>query len=44
MDPMATEHCPDFVERMTLVNGTTLAVAYPAPGFNCNPDVGLVQK
>ena len=32
------EHCPDFVERHTLVNGTTRAVAYPAAGFNCNSD------
>jgi hypothetical protein len=29
------EHCPDFNERYTLVNGTTAAVAYPAKGYNC---------
>jgi hypothetical protein len=29
------EHCPDFDERFTLVNGTTKAVAYPAKGYNC---------
>ena len=32
------EHCPDFVERHTLANGATRAVAYPAKGYNCNPD------
>jgi len=37
------EHCPDFNERMTLLNGKTKAVAYPAAGFNCNADYGLVQ-
>jgi len=37
------EHCPDFNERMTLLNGVTRAVAYPKPGFNCNADYGLAQ-
>ena len=32
------EHCPDFVERFTLVNGRTRAIAYPAKGYNCNPE------
>jgi len=35
------EHCPDFNERFTLVNGKTKAVAYPAAGFNCNAAYGL---
>ena len=35
------EHCPDFNERMTLLNGKTKAVAYPAAGFNCNADFAL---
>ena len=30
------EHCPDFVERWTLVNGATRAVPYPQAGYNCN--------
>jgi len=37
------EHCPDFNERYTLRNGTTMAVAYPKAGFNCNPAWSLVQ-
>jgi hypothetical protein len=37
------EHCPDFNERYTLVNGRTLAVPYPKEGFNCNPAWSLVQ-
>jgi len=37
------EHCPDFNERMTLLNGKTRAVSYPQPGFNCNADYGLAQ-
>jgi len=28
---------------MTLLNGKTKAVAYPAAGFNCNADYGLAQ-
>jgi len=36
--PRTIEHCPDFSERMTLVDGLTKAVAYPAKGYNCNPD------
>ena len=35
------EHCPDFNERMTLLNGKTKAVSYPNPGFNCNADYGM---
>ena len=46
-DPFAglggLEHCPDFNERMTLVNGRTKAIAYPANGFNCTEEYGLVQ-
>jgi hypothetical protein len=37
------EHCPDFNERMTLLNGKTKAVSYPQKGFNCNADYGLAQ-
>jgi hypothetical protein len=40
-DMSSLEHCPDFNERMTLLNGVTRAVAYPAAGFNCNADYGL---
>ena len=35
------QHCPDFNERFTLVDGKTKAVPYPAVGFNCNPDYQL---
>ena len=37
------EHCPDFNERKTLLNGKTKAVSYPQAGFNCNADYGLAQ-
>ena len=30
------EHCPDFDERHTLVDGRTLAVPYPRKGYNCH--------
>ena len=36
------EHCPDFNERFTLRNGRTKAIAYPADGFNCSAEYGLV--
>jgi len=42
-DLSTLEHCPDFNERMTLLNGKTKAVAYPTAGFNCNADYGLAQ-
>merc|ERR1712216_1045009 len=42
-DIQTLEHCPDFNERMTLLNGVTKAVAYPKAGFNCNADYGLAQ-
>jgi hypothetical protein len=42
-DISTLEHCPDFNERMTLLNGKTKAVSYPQPGFNCNADYGLAQ-
>ena len=29
------EHCPDFDERFTLVDGRTKAVSYPRKGYNC---------
>jgi hypothetical protein len=35
------EHCPDFDERLTLVDGQTRAIAYPQPGYNCNPAYSL---
>jgi hypothetical protein len=35
------EHCPDFNERFTLVNGRTRAIAYPNSGFNCSIEYGL---
>ena len=35
------EHCPDFNERFTLVNGRTRAIAYPNAGYNCNPEYTL---
>jgi hypothetical protein len=37
------EHCPDFNERHSLLNGVTKAVPYPQPGFNCNKDYGMAQ-
>merc|ERR1712178_667308 len=43
-DITSLEHCPDFNERFTLLNGVTKAVAYPQPGFNCNADYGLAQQ
>merc|ERR1712227_933755 len=43
-DIQTLEHCPDFNERFTLLNGVTKAVAYPNPGFDCNADYGLAQK
>jgi hypothetical protein len=30
------EHCPDFNERFTLVNGRTRAIKYPNAGYNCS--------
>ena len=38
------EHCPDFNERFTLVNGTTKAVPYPVKGYNCQGGWALVQE
>jgi len=37
------EHCPDFDERFTLNDGQTRAIAYPQPGYNCNPAYSLTQ-
>jgi hypothetical protein len=37
-------HCPDFDERMTLNDGKTRGVAYPAVGYNCKADYQLAQK
>jgi len=43
-DISSLEHCPDFNERHSLLNGVTKAVAYPNAGYNCNADFGLAQK
>jgi hypothetical protein len=43
LDMSKVEHCPDFNERMTLLNGQTKAVPYPEAGWNCNADYGLAQ-
>ena len=37
------EHCPDFDERFTLVDGRTRAVPYPRKGYNCNPEWSMAQ-
>merc|ERR1719162_1877343 len=37
-------HCPDFDERMTLTDGKTKGVAYPAVGYNCTSDYQLAEK
>ena len=39
----ALEHCPDFDERQTLIDGKTRAVAFPAKGYNCSKDYSLSQ-
>jgi len=41
VDMHSLEHCPDFNERMTLIDGKTKAVAYPGAGFNCNADFAI---
>jgi len=41
---MALEHCPDFDERMTLLDGKTVGIPYPKEGFNCNAEWALTQK
>lgn len=35
VDLKSLEHCPDFNERFTLLDGRTRAVSYPNKGFNC---------
>ena len=42
-DLSGLEHCPDFNERFTLVNGRTRAIAYPGDGYNCNAEYTLAQ-
>ena len=32
------EHCPNMSERMTLVDGLTKAVPWPATGANCHKE------
>jgi len=41
LDMSKVEHCPDFNERMTLLDGKTKGVPYPEAGWNCNADYGL---
>ena len=36
--PRNLEHCPDFDERFTLVNGRTRAIPWPRKGFNCQQE------
>jgi len=43
-DKNKLEHCPDFNERMTLLDGKTRGVPYPTKGFNCNADYGLAHS
>lgn len=38
------EHCPDFDERFTLVDGKTRAIPYPEVGFNCTPSYQMIQR
>jgi len=38
------EHCPDFDERMTLLDGKTRGIPYPQPMYNCTADYALTQK
>merc|ERR1711939_975155 len=40
-DLKGLQHCPDFNERMTLLDGRTRGIPYPEPGFNCNGNYGL---
>lgn len=42
-DISSLEHCPDFDERFTLVDGKTRAVPYPEIHYNCNPEYALHQ-
>merc|ERR1711998_594599 len=43
-DLKGLHHCPDFNERMTLLDGKTRGIPYPLKGFNCNANYGLTQK
>merc|ERR1712046_186762 len=43
-DIAGLEHCPDFDERFTLVDGKTRGIPYPNPGYNCNPEYAHSQK
>lgn len=40
-DMRALQHCPDFVERHSLLDGVTAAIPYPKAGFNCQRDYGV---
>jgi hypothetical protein len=42
-DESKLEHCPDFNERFTLVNGTTRAIPYPRKGYNCQAGWAVAQ-
>ena len=37
------EHCPNFDDRMTLLDGKTKGIPYPQAGFNCNNNFYAVQ-
>merc|ERR1712054_330801 len=43
-DIKGLEHCPDFDERFTLVDGKTKAIPYPQPHYNCNAEYALGQR
>merc|ERR1719263_2681442 len=43
-DLKGLQHCPDFNERMTLLDGKTRGIPYPEAGFNCNGNYGLAQE
>ena len=42
-DPNNLEHCPDFDERKTLVNGGK-AIPWPEPGYNCKQHLPLYDQ
>jgi hypothetical protein len=43
-DIAVLEHCPDFDERMTLLDGKTTGIPYPRENYNCNAEYALTQK
>ena len=44
VDPWKLQHCPDFDERHTLVDGKTRAIPYPEAGYNCHKEWALNQQ